>query len=36
MYSDSRKIESQEGFDALIENVILDAGSVKVFKLKSE
>ena len=35
IYSDSRLIESQEGFDAYIQDTVLQVGSVNVFKLKS-
>jgi len=35
LYSDSRAIEEQEGFDTCISEIILECGSIKVFKLKS-
>ena len=34
MYSDSRKVENQEGFDELVERKLLSVGSINVFKLK--
>lgn len=34
MYSDSRKVESQEGFEELVKEKLLTAGSINVFELK--
>jgi len=36
MYSDSRKIDTSAAFQPYIDSLILQAGSVKVFKLKSK
>jgi 4-amino-4-deoxy-L-arabinose transferase-like glycosyltransferase len=35
VYSDSRLIESQEGFEAFIQDTVLQVGSINVFKLKT-
>ena len=34
LFSDSRKIEAQEGFEDCVDGVILECGTLKVFKLK--
>ena len=34
LYSNSRKVEGQKDFDSYIDEVILECGSIKVFKLK--